>query len=400
MINSKTYETVGASLGISAEKLTEQVGKALTDAHGKLITSPDLLNQVQRKYTTKVNKALSEWNKKWKAWADEDLASAYLRGVSHTETELAQLGIKKTPDGKISPQTPLAGKGIPLLPPMSVPRKITQAFSSIPNHLTFYNTFRRAAYHNLEGSTLQVLRVSNDLFRDTAVQAGSQMFRESDIFTRRALSQSMLDDFAKKGIQAVTYSNGRKVSIEAYSEMVGRTMAGHTAVQASLNRYEEYGYDLVRVSSHFRACELCTPWEGKVLSQSGKSAKYSSLNTAVSAGLYHPNCVHGISPYFPGLSPKQEIHVDPAEQKLIDQYGYTNAQKIAYKAQEQQRYIERHIRDWKMREITSLDPAAKAKAHQKVLDWRKTQRQHITDNPFLPRKYEREAVSGWVKKAI
>jgi len=398
VINPRTYETVGASLGVSAEKLTEQVGKALTNVHGKLIIDPTLVNQAQRQYSTRVNKALSEWNKKWKVWADDDLATAYLQGVKHTDTELVQLQSKRKPEGTISSQTPLAGNDIPLLPSRAIPRKITKAFSGVPNHLTFYNTFRRAAYHNLEGSTLQVLRVSNDLFRDVAVQAGSQMFRESDIYTRRALSQSMLDDFAKRGIQAVTYKNGRKVSIEAYSEMVGRTMSGHSAVQASLNRYEEYGYDLVRVSSHFRCCELCARWEGKVLSQSGKSSKYPSLNTAVSAGLYHPNCVHTISPYFPGLSPKQEIHVDPAEQKLIDKHGYTEAQKIAYKAQEQQRYIERQIRDWKMKEITALDPTARTKAHQKVLDWRKTQRTHLEKNSFLPRKYEREGVAGWYDK--
>jgi hypothetical protein len=241
------------------------------------------------------------------------------------------------------------------------------------------------------------MRAANDLFRDVAVQAGEQRFKESDIFTRRQLSQDMLNDFAQRGVQSITYKNGKKVSIEAYSEMVGRTMSGHAAVQASLNRYEEYGYDLVRVSSHFRACPLCVPWEGQILSQSGLDYNYSSLDDAIASGLFHPNCAHDITAYFPGLSPDQELRVDPEEQKLINQHGYKKAQEIAYKAQQQQRYIERNIRNWKMKEITALDDAAKAKAHRKVLEWRKAQRNHLAKNPFLPRKYEREAVKGWAQ---
>ncbi len=395
MINPKTYETVGQPLGLAAQDLTSHIGGALTDVHRQVIRDPNLINSARRTYNVAVNKALTEWNNQWKDWADGDLATAYLRGVRHTDFELNQMGISRAADGAISDQTPLAGKGYTLLPPKDVPAHLRGVFSAVPNHLTFYNVFRRAAYHNLEGSTLQVMRASQDLFRDVAVQAGSQMFREADVFTRRALSQSMLNDFAQRGIQSVVYRNGRRVSIEAYSEMVGRTMSGHAAVQASLNRYEEYGYDLVRVSAHFRACELCVPWEGAVLSQSGKSGQYPSLDEAVGAGLWHPNCAHDVSAFFPGLSPKQEVRVSPQEQALIDEHGYRKAQEIAYKAQQQQRYIERNIRNWKMREITALDPAAKAKAHQKVLDWRSAQRTHLTKNQFLPRKYEREAVSGW-----
>jgi hypothetical protein len=96
------------------------------------------------------------------------------------------------------------------------------------------------------------------------------------------------------------------------------------------------------------------------------------------------------------LSPEElDVRVSPSEQKLIDQHGYEKAQEIAYKAQAQQRYMERQIRSWKRREITALDSASKAKAHRKVLDWQKVQRNHLAKNSFLPRKYEREAVKGY-----
>lgn len=394
MINPKTYETLGMPLGLVGQILTEQILRALTGVHRQIILDPNSINQARRVYDAEVNKALKEWNKQWKAWADRDLATAYLRGTHHTDEFLKRMKIKRKPDGTISEIMPMA-QHFRLVPPRNIPSQLKGMFRVAPNHLTFFNVFRRAAYHSLEGTTLQVMRSAQDLFRDTAVHAGSQLFRESDVFTRRQLSQTMLDEFAKQGIQSITYKNGRRMSIEAYSEMVGRTMSGHAAVQASLNRFEEYGYDLVRVSAHFRACPLCTPWEGRVLSQSGKSSKYPSLSDAVSAGLFHPNCAHDISPYFPGLSPDLEVRVDPAEQKLIDKHGYKKAQEIAYKAQEQQRYIERNIRNWKMRKVTALSDATKAQADQKVLEWQKAQRTHLAQNPFLPRKYEREAVKGY-----
>ena len=268
-VSPKAYETVGKALGLSAQKLTEEVGKALTKLHQEVILDPSSIGKARKRYNTSINKALKEWNKRWKDWADRDLAEAYLRGTEYTDEEIKRLKLKRNPDGTVSPDQPLTTKYPKAPSGGKIPSSTKQVLNPIPHHLTFYNVFRRAAHHSLEGTHLQILRASKDLYRDVAVQAGDKMFKESDIFTRRQLSQEMLGDFAKRGINCITYKNGRRVSIEAYAEMVGRTMSAHAAVQASLNRFEEYGYNLVRVSSHFRACPLCVPWEGKILRTKG-----------------------------------------------------------------------------------------------------------------------------------
>jgi hypothetical protein len=400
-INPKTYEGVAYGLAEAGAQVTYGVAEALTELHKAVIEDPDNLFRAAYIYAKHIAEACAKWEKDWRKWADEGLLEAYIQGVKHTDAELANLrkaGIRVHPPTEPIPEGAVMVKNLPTMTlPLDSPKWMKEAFVEIPNHLTAFNVFRRAAYFALEGTALQIIRKGNDLYRDVAIQAGSQMFREADIFTRRQFSQRMLDDFAQRGIQSITYSNGRKMSIEAYSEMVGRTMSGHAAVQGSLNRYAEHGYDLVRVSAHFRACELCVPWEGKVLSTNGMNPDYESLDSAISAGLFHPNCAHDVSPYIPGLSPDLEVRVSKEEQALIDQYGYKKAQEIVYKAQVQQRYIERQIRSWKKRELTSLDDVAKAKAHRKVLDWQKLQREHLQLNPFLPRKYEREAVKGWAQ---
>ena len=121
----------------------------------------------------------------------------------------------------------------------------------------------------------------------------------------------------------------------------------------------------------------------------------------IAKGFVVHNCAHGLTAYFPELSPDQEVRMDPAEQELVNQHGYKKAQELAYRAQEQQRYIERQIRNWKMRGITALDDAEAKKAYNKVLHWQTAMRTHIKDNSFLRRHYEvgkgyiREHVAGW-----
>ena len=55
------------------------------------------------------------------------------------------------------------------------------------------------------------------------------------------------------------------------------------------------GSDLVRVSTGGDPmCRLCAPWEGAILSVSGKTKGFPTYEQARQAGCFHPNCVHTI----------------------------------------------------------------------------------------------------------
>lgn len=394
MINPTTYEGYGTRLRLSAEILTLAIGGTLAYVWRRVINDPDAVHDMEEGFLNKVREGIDSWNSSWRKWITEDLAKAYRSGITHTEKELEQLvkahNVKaRDPVKDISEATILRKQSSMKYEP---PKKAREILKKYPKHLTFYEVFAAAAYEGLEGTNVQVLRSSRDLYRDISITAGESSFKDTDTFTRREMAQRQLNDYAQRGIHAVTYRDGRRMPLDSYAEMVGRTTSGHAAIQASLNRYEEYGYDLVRVSSHFRACPLCTPWEGKVLSQSGESEKYPALDEAIDDGLFHPNCAHDINPYFPGVSPEQEIRVDPDERELIDEHGYSNAQQIAYDAQERQRAIERHIRDWKRKESVALTKDDKEACKAKIREWQREQRKHLKANPFLRRKYEREQV--------
>ena len=157
------------------------------------------------------------------------------------------------------------------------------------DHESMIDLFRAAATNTLRKTDLQILRVANDLFRDAAIVAGEGHFKESDVLTRKSIAQKQLDEFARKRITAIVYSDGRRQPVDSYADMVGRTMSAHASRQASLNRYQQHGWDLMVISSHARACELCIPHEGKVYSQSVQSDRYPPLADAIAQGLFHPN---------------------------------------------------------------------------------------------------------------
>ena len=68
-------------------------------------------------------------------------------------------------------------------------------------------------------------------------------------------------------------------------------------------------------------CELCIPFNGKILSINGKTPGYMTIQEAALHGLFHPNCDH-ISEELE-LAPEDnggegEINLNEANQKRAD----------------------------------------------------------------------------------
>lgn len=392
MINQTSYERFGSDLYISAENVVVKMLLLMFKLHKQALKNPDNVYSYQNDYNSKVNKIAEKFESDWQNWVNESLALAYYMGLKQASNQLSQLGLNTTITKNIN-----SNVGTLMLKNInigggggSIPQKVANMFSKYPNHASMYNAFKTAVSNNLQNQKFQIIRKSKDIFREIAIMAGEKHYKDADIFTRRRLSQYMLNEYAKRGIQTITYKNGAKYSIDSYCEMVGRAMSGRAAVQASLNRFYESGYTLIVVSSHFRACDLCTPYEGVTLSME-QHPVYESVADAELQGLFHARCAHDVSVWYEGKSDEMP-RVDSGEQQLIDRYGYEEAQKMAYDAQQKQRYIERNIRNWKRRSSVALSDTDKKKYNAKVREWQKKQRNHLNENTFLPRKYSREQI--------
>jgi len=86
-------------------------------------------------------------------------------------------------------------------------------------------------------------------------------------------------------------------NMRTYTEMVARTTTMEAHLQGTANRLVEQGHDLIKVSTHRGACPLCEPWQGKVLSITGKTKGYPTLEDAKAAKLFHPRCRHAYGLY-------------------------------------------------------------------------------------------------------
>lgn len=109
--------------------------------------------------------------------------------------------------------------------------------------------------------------------------------------------QSLKDD----GLTALKDKGGRAWELDRYAEMLIRTKSVEARNAGLANRMVENGYDLVQVSAH-GATDVCGDWEGKILSVSGETDGYPTVDEAEGDGLFHPNCRHAINALVPELA--------------------------------------------------------------------------------------------------
>jgi uncharacterized protein CbrC (UPF0167 family) len=140
----------------------------------------------------------------------------------------------------------------------------------------------------------------DDIYREMALQAVRGTV--AGYSTWQQAAKKFRTDLADKGITGFVDRSGREWDMRRYSEMVARTSTMEAHLQGTANRLLENGRDLVKVSKHANPCKKCVPWEGKILSITGKTPGYKTLDEAKEGGLFHPQCRHAYSLYLAELA--------------------------------------------------------------------------------------------------
>lgn len=200
-------------------------------------------------------------------------------------------------------------------------------------------------------------------------------------------------ELASNGITGIMYPSGRRMELAPYvrSEIV--TQVGNTTRELSFTRAKEFGTQLIQISAHAGARPKCFPYQGRVFSLVPGHPKYPHFYTETSygdpGGLFGINCRHFQFPFIEGLDTEPTAEErDPAQTDL----NKSNAQ--VYRESQQQRAIERRIREWKTRsaalEEAGIDSTG---ARAKVKEWQARQREFI-NNTGRTRRYDREKAGG------
>lgn len=232
----------------------------------------------------------------------------------------------------------------------------------------------------------QILRSVDDVYRRIVAEVYAPALAAGE--PRRAASQRALDRFAAEGVTGFVDSAGRRWQISSYAEMAMRTAFARAAIAGALDRYRAEGIELVGVPDVPHNCELCQPFEGKVLAiRPGVRAPrgitiYSTVEQAFTRGFGHPNCRHSLIPIIDATT-AETLRTTPPDPD-------------GYKATQQQRLLERRIREAKRKLVAALesgaDPAVVRARRDDVRRRQQQIRRFLAEHPELARLSAREQV--------
>nr|WP_280357081.1 phage minor capsid protein [Nocardia otitidiscaviarum] len=152
-------------------------------------------------------------------------------------------------------------------------------------------------------------RSAETIYRDTVEQVAHDP-RVTDDDSLAQLLREVLARNARRGFIGQVDANGRRYEFVSYAEMVVRSAVTRAEVDGYCAQLAAAGHDLFVVSDVVGSCPLCRPFEGQVLSISGRTTgtviEESSTGRLVSAtvmaslaqarerGLFHRGCRHTI----------------------------------------------------------------------------------------------------------
>ena len=178
--------------------------------------------------------------------------------------------------------------------------------------------------------------------------------------------RTTIHEMAQKGIPAFVDRAGREWSPEAYVNMDIRATVKNTALEAKFSVMDSLGQDVFEVSSHPGSRPKCRPWQGKLISRSGKTTEITDLHgrkhkviplsqTSFGEpdGLFGINCGHRPRGCTEGVFTKSAVEYDDAEDKEL----YNKICK--------QRELERKVRKSKT-EADMLEAAGDAEGAKEV----------------------------------
>lgn len=235
-------------------------------------------------------------------------------------------------EGKHEQKTLIAALGIAIIGSQQTKTMQNIYFSHLSRITTIMNR-KLASYLRTDFSDKKA--VANSLNRLISPQSGIKPLNNitgllsSEIDKKRwqTLMKRLELDFKNKDIFTVPYYNKagdvvRHVKASTYAEMLARTLTANTYREAAqdsiLHQFGEFG-DLVEILGRSVYPDSpCIPYQGQILSLTGKTKGYTTIDEAKANGLFHPNCIHSFAVTDRVIDEYLKLNQAPKGQKAID----------------------------------------------------------------------------------
>ena len=169
--------------------------------------------------------------------------------------------------------------------------KLLGGFGSI--HQQAVQVLADNAYGRLEQVEHIVGRQVDDIARAVSIEASKASVIGYQ--TTKQAAKRIRENLAEKGITGFVDKTGRQWDMGRYARVLAQETTNGAFRQGTINRLQQHGHDLVRLSSHSGSCPKCTPWQGRTMSLSGRDGDYPSVDEARGAGVFHVGCLHVLS---------------------------------------------------------------------------------------------------------
>lgn len=197
--------------------------------------------------------------------------------------------------------------------------------------------------------------------------------------------KTAVNDLGKNGIRWIDYPTGAHRRADSAIRNALRTGVNQTAARCQEQNLDEMDCNLVETTSHMGARPEHAKWQGMLFWRktpvNGLQNFYEATGYGTGAGLCGWNCRHNFFPNFDG--------------ELSFEHYDEEANAKQYELEQEQRYNERKIREWKRRQAVNkaggVDNTREAK---KVREWQKRQADFLKKYPDMKRNYARESISN------
>ena len=332
-----------------------------------------------------------------------DLLTEALSGAANSVIDKLEPGFRELAKQGLISDTPVSAS-------KSVNRAIQTFHKQAASDLNLVNTVMRykakQAYVDLVNKTYDAVNAIEDVSNRQELLNTLGKHTMSTVMGAESRSEAVrkcIKEFNNKGIPAFVDAAGREWSPEAYINMDIRTTVSNTANAAQDARCDDYGIDLIAVSSHPGARPKCAPYQGRIFSRSNKSGiahdgngkeihyePLSSTSYGEPDGLFGINCKHKKYPFIDGVNFQRYFPYDKEENDK------------RYKEIQEQRRLERKVRNTKreadmLNEIGDTDGAKAARA--KLKEQRKAYRTYCDEHELTQRNDRLTVSKGSVSAA-
>ncbi len=208
-----------------------------------------------------------------------------------------------------------------------------------------YNQVNTVMKYKAESTFVRAVNTVADKWTQEQRRAQSEIANKQDVLnilnsntaavvsgaeSRTRAVRTTIHEMAQKGIPAFVDKSGREWSPEAYVNMDIRATVKNTALESQFSTMDSLGQDVFEVSSHPGARPKCRPWQGKLISRSGKTTEITDINgrkhkviplsqTSFGEpdGLFGINCGHRPRGVSDGLFRKSAVEYDDTEDKEL-----------------------------------------------------------------------------------